>query len=202
MIGVTATDLSGMGATSEIRDDHGDERPQHQDELALVIKYVSRLVDQLRHLAHRRMHRQVLSWVNVAVNRPNARATRPLISRVLPWTPRKSTDDRSGSTLASPPDGADAGCASSGRGAQKPGHPAERPAVAPRALTVTIIEPRTKAGIICAAGAAEASAAGQKNLMPSSTEIRETPLDCARRSRHRGVGCSSARNRQQFLDRV
>ena len=43
------------------RRDQPDEHPEHEDELALVLQIrLARLVDQLRDLAHRRVHRQVL----------------------------------------------------------------------------------------------------------------------------------------------
>ena len=102
--------------------------PQDENELALRDEIgLAGLVNQLRHLEHRRVDRQLLDCVNVISpnSRPSPQITRPPISSVRPLMPRNSTDDRSGTIrLASPP-----ACAA--RGALRPARPA--PARPPRA---------------------------------------------------------------------
>ncbi len=60
---VTAIDLPAIGASQPkySADDHGNERPQDQDEAALGDEIgLARLVNQLGHFEHRRVHRQIL----------------------------------------------------------------------------------------------------------------------------------------------
>ena len=90
------------------RDDDADEELQDQQELALLHEVgLARLVDQLRDLEHRLMHRQVLELAvdDRPKSRPSAADHEPESSSVWPsMPPRNVTLDRSGRTrLASPP---------------------------------------------------------------------------------------------------
>ena len=104
-----------------------------QDELALRDQVgLAGLVDQLRDLEHRRVHRQVLEPVNVISpnSRPSAQTTRPPISSVRPLMPSeldRSTGPAAPGWLrrrAAPARlGLPAACASAAAGARPPAPP-------------------------------------------------------------------------------